>query len=267
MTIRINVVEIIGYVGGLCLAFASLPQIAHTYQTRSMQDIAYSWHITTIVGLILSCIYFLIHDVTAAWVTSFIELGLMLIMLVMKIHLDTCGKSATSVPTESGSHHCKMVDLSIQRDEESGDTFSSTESDDSTHDDSSECSHVLIKTTMVGLDDQLGPALRQSIEQLALRRKQPVEWCQWRMLNGNNKQQSDDDNGDCGGSVQSFTLFAALSDHCIAVHGCRATGLLTVDLKSNVPDPECRRLLIIDIVHCLQALVPPDAKCIIHYIP
>jgi uncharacterized protein with PQ loop repeat len=170
MTVQINVVEIIGYIGGLCLAFASLPQIAHTYQTRSMRDIAYSWHITTIVGLILSCIYFLIHKVTAAWVTSFIELGLMLIMLVMKIHLDTCGKSSVSTP-EGGSHHCKIVALSI-RDEESGDTLSSTESDDSTHDDSSECSHVLIKTTVVGLDDQLGPALKQSHAQ---RRQQ-----QWR---------------------------------------------------------------------------------------
>ncbi|KAG7351320.1 S-adenosylmethionine decarboxylase [Nitzschia inconspicua] len=88
--------EILGYVGGVVLAVALLPQLVHTLKTRSTKDISYGWQLVYLLGLVLNYIYFFIIKATAAWATLTIELLFCIWLLVLKIKIDgfeMCRKS------------------------------------------------------------------------------------------------------------------------------------------------------------------------------
>lgn len=84
--------EILGYVGGIVLAVALLPQVLHTYRTRSTADISYSWQIIYLLGLVLNFVYFVLVGAVAAWVTLTVEMTFASCLLAMKLRLDGCGK-------------------------------------------------------------------------------------------------------------------------------------------------------------------------------
>ena len=62
---ELNAAEILGFVGGVVLAVALLPQVMHTLQTRSTKDISYTWQLIYIFGLILNYVYFVMLKATA----------------------------------------------------------------------------------------------------------------------------------------------------------------------------------------------------------
>jgi uncharacterized protein with PQ loop repeat len=74
--------EILGYVGGIVLAVALIPQVVHTYKTKSTDDIAYGWQAICITGLVLNYVYFVWIEATAAWVTLTVELAFALVPFI-----------------------------------------------------------------------------------------------------------------------------------------------------------------------------------------
>lgn len=82
------IVEAIGYAGGLLIAIAILPQVIHTWRTKSTQDISYGYLTIDIAGCILTYTYFVLKQATAAWVCLTFELACAIFILTMKIHFD-----------------------------------------------------------------------------------------------------------------------------------------------------------------------------------
>lgn len=101
-----DLLELLGYAGGTILAFASLPQVLHTYKTQSTKDISYGWQISTIAGLSLTYVYFLLKNVTAAWVTLTVELVFALLLFGMKLRLDGWGQPKSEPAKEKRYSTC-----------------------------------------------------------------------------------------------------------------------------------------------------------------
>ena len=109
------IVEAIGYAGGLLIAIAILPQVIHTWRTKSTQDISYGYLTIDIAGCILTYTYFVLKQATAAWVCLTFELACAIFILTMKIHFDgscCCDKrikgdrdEVTADDTENSSVH------------------------------------------------------------------------------------------------------------------------------------------------------------------
>jgi S-adenosylmethionine decarboxylase len=97
MTVFIfDATEILGYIGGLVLSFALVPQVVHTYRTQSTRDISYGWQAIYITGLVLNYIYFVLLNATAGWVTLTIELFFALFLTCMKLKIDGCKRVDTT---------------------------------------------------------------------------------------------------------------------------------------------------------------------------
>jgi MtN3 and saliva related transmembrane protein len=92
-----NTTELIGYVGGFILSFALLPQVIHTYRTKSTRDLSYTWQVMYITGLILYYIYLVLVKATAGWVTLTLEVLMAISLLVMKLQNDGCRRPTTNV--------------------------------------------------------------------------------------------------------------------------------------------------------------------------
>ena len=92
---ELDFVEILGYVGGVVLAVALLPQVIKSYNEGSTSDFSYAWQLIYIVGLWLNFAYFIMVNAVAAWVTLIFELAFAHFLLFLKIRLDGCKPSVT----------------------------------------------------------------------------------------------------------------------------------------------------------------------------
>jgi uncharacterized protein with PQ loop repeat len=113
-----NTTELIGYVGGFILSFALLPQVVHTYRTKSTRDLSYTWQVMYITGLILYYIYLVLVEATAGWVTLTLELLMAIFLLVMKLQNDGCRRRPTSIVVDGPEIKPVVDDSRTQHDDE-----------------------------------------------------------------------------------------------------------------------------------------------------
>jgi MtN3 and saliva related transmembrane protein len=78
----------LGYVGGLLMGVAFIPQVWKAWKTKSTKDISYGWQILYLVGCILNYAYLIMVHATAAWIMATIEIFLSILLLIMKINFD-----------------------------------------------------------------------------------------------------------------------------------------------------------------------------------
>ena len=90
VTASSQVVEAIGYTGGLLCAISLFPQVIHTLKTKSTRDISYGYQTIFIAGCILSYAYFVLVGATAAWVCITFELSCAILLFFLKLRFDGC---------------------------------------------------------------------------------------------------------------------------------------------------------------------------------
>uniref|UniRef100_A0A7S1Y593 Adenosylmethionine decarboxylase n=1 Tax=Grammatophora oceanica TaxID=210454 RepID=A0A7S1Y593_9STRA len=124
---EVDYIEIIGYVGGVVLAVALVPQVIKSWKEKSTADISYSWQVIYIVGLWLNFAYFILVDAVAAWVTLLFEIVCAHLLVLLKLRFDGCStrsrghKNSTDMDGEdktessdSETHSCRTsIDPSI----------------------------------------------------------------------------------------------------------------------------------------------------------
>jgi uncharacterized protein with PQ loop repeat len=83
------VMEILGTIGGACIALSLAPQVWKAYSTRSAHDISYVYQGICIVGLTLVNLYSSIHQgLWLVFLPALVELSLIVVLLVLKIRCD-----------------------------------------------------------------------------------------------------------------------------------------------------------------------------------
>ena len=68
-----QLLDVVGYIGGILLAVCTLPQIWHMYSTQSASDLQKRFLILYLVGCILTFAYLVAKNAWAAWVTMTVE--------------------------------------------------------------------------------------------------------------------------------------------------------------------------------------------------
>ena len=79
-----NIYDICGYVAGIFYASSFIPQLYKSYKTKCLDDVSYAWQFIFIIALILSIIYSLHYNLIPIYLTSCIELIMMLLLIFMK---------------------------------------------------------------------------------------------------------------------------------------------------------------------------------------
>jgi len=105
---EVTSIELLGYIGGMVLAVALVPQVYASFKSWSTADLSYGWQCVYILGLLLNFVYFVLVDAVAAWVTLCIEIFFALLLFGLKLKIDGC-KSRASANVESG------VRMSVER--------------------------------------------------------------------------------------------------------------------------------------------------------
>lgn len=100
-SMQINTMEIVGLVAGACTTFSFLPQVIHTWRTKSVEDISLRMYMLLTFGVILWLVYGLYLESLSLILTNSITLILAASILVMKI---VYGRN----PSEKNiDHRCK----------------------------------------------------------------------------------------------------------------------------------------------------------------
>ena len=79
------ILEVIGYIGGLLIAIALLPQIIKAIKTKSTKDLSLLWTFILFTGLVLYDIVAIINRINFLIVFATIEAILTLILIFLKI--------------------------------------------------------------------------------------------------------------------------------------------------------------------------------------
>jgi len=77
-------VSALGWVGGLVNAVCLVPELVSVYNDRQTDQLRYGWLLSYAVGLMSSLVYFILIGVAPAYVTGFVELVNVLLLLGMK---------------------------------------------------------------------------------------------------------------------------------------------------------------------------------------
>lgn len=97
--------DVIAYIGGVLLAICLLPQLHIMWKNRSAADVAVSWTLLYISGLLLTFVYLIRIAALAGWISLLPEIILALVVLGSKFYLDRFGynaeKLAKTVPTNT----------------------------------------------------------------------------------------------------------------------------------------------------------------------
>lgn len=95
---QISFIEIIGLTAGACTTFSFLPQVIHTWRTKSVEDISLRMYLLLTFGVMLWLVYGLYLQSLALILTNSVTLALAASILVMKI---LYGRK----PTQKGFDH------------------------------------------------------------------------------------------------------------------------------------------------------------------
>ena len=77
--------EIIGFIAGLLVAAALLPQVIKSWKTKSTKDISLGWSITSIMGQIMWLVYGVLVSSPSLVIMSAITLVMALSVLYLKL--------------------------------------------------------------------------------------------------------------------------------------------------------------------------------------
>jgi len=80
-----NYTEAIGYLSGILITIALLPQVIKSWKTKSTKDISIPWLLTYNLGLILSIVYGFGISSYPIILTTFVELLMAISLLVLKL--------------------------------------------------------------------------------------------------------------------------------------------------------------------------------------
>ena len=80
----INIYEICGYGAGFMFALSLIPQVYKSYKTKNMEDISYEWQFVFVIALIMGLIYSIHYNLPPLYISSSLELFLMIILIIMK---------------------------------------------------------------------------------------------------------------------------------------------------------------------------------------
>ena len=80
-----DVVDYIGYAGGIILSICLIPQIHKIVKTKHVDNISYIWQILYIIGISLHLGYGIYYDLLPIYIPSIIELFLILVLFILKI--------------------------------------------------------------------------------------------------------------------------------------------------------------------------------------
>ncbi len=83
-----NGYEVLQLVGGLILAFGSIPQIEQIVRTKSAKDLNLATLLSLIVGMSMMEIYAIHENVTMFAITNGISLALATAQLILKIYYE-----------------------------------------------------------------------------------------------------------------------------------------------------------------------------------
>eukprot|EP00578_Thalassiosira_sp_NH16_P026614 CAMPEP_0181089494 /NCGR_PEP_ID=MMETSP1071-20121207/7336_1 /TAXON_ID=35127 /ORGANISM="Thalassiosira sp., Strain NH16" /LENGTH=118 /DNA_ID=CAMNT_0023171453 /DNA_START=21 /DNA_END=377 /DNA_ORIENTATION=- len=77
-------VEVLGWLGGVCIALSLLPQVAKTYNTKSAGDISYAYQTIYIIGCTLVNIYAITYALWPVYIPCLVEETLIITLTIMK---------------------------------------------------------------------------------------------------------------------------------------------------------------------------------------
>lgn len=91
----------LGYTGGGILSLCLIPQIARIVKTRSTRDIAMSWALLYLVGLLLTLTYLIIEDAIAAYIPLTVEIAGSVTIIALKLLYERHPKFSTAAAASS----------------------------------------------------------------------------------------------------------------------------------------------------------------------
>ncbi len=80
--------EIIGYLGGLLIALALIPQLVKTWKTKSAKDISMLWTIILLIGLFLYTVYAIKNMIVPLMIFASLESVMAIALIFLKIKFD-----------------------------------------------------------------------------------------------------------------------------------------------------------------------------------
>jgi MtN3 and saliva related transmembrane protein len=80
-----NVVDSVGYSGGIVLSICLVPQIYQIYKTKQVENISYLWQFMYIIGISLHLYYGVYYNLLPIYIPTIIELCLIIVLLIFKI--------------------------------------------------------------------------------------------------------------------------------------------------------------------------------------
>ncbi|CAN0043739.1 unnamed protein product [Ascophyllum nodosum] len=79
-------VDVVGFVAGLLVSIALVPQIYRAHKRKSAKDLSYSWQVTLAVGVVFQLLYLYHYDLWSAFVPLVGELVLILYLTGLKLY-------------------------------------------------------------------------------------------------------------------------------------------------------------------------------------
>lgn len=90
---NIESLEILGLAAGCCTTLSFLPQVLHTWKTRSVEDISLRMYLLFCLGLTLWLVYGVLIDSFSIIFANVATLALAIPVLIMKIYFTRKNKS------------------------------------------------------------------------------------------------------------------------------------------------------------------------------
>ena len=82
-------VSAFGWVGGLVCAVCLVPELVSVYSHRRTDQLTYGWLLLYALGLLASLVYFVLIGAVPAYVTGFVELVNVVLLLGMKLWFES----------------------------------------------------------------------------------------------------------------------------------------------------------------------------------
>lgn len=77
--------EVVGFIAGILVASALLPQVVKSWKTKSTQDISLSWSVTSLAGQVMWIIYGIMISSYSLVIMSTITLVMAISVLYLKL--------------------------------------------------------------------------------------------------------------------------------------------------------------------------------------
>jgi uncharacterized protein with PQ loop repeat len=87
------VIDALGYAGGSIVASSAPLQLYKSYITQKTGDIAWTWILSYITGILLIFVYAILLDLPPVYIPLCLEITSSSLLLMLKIKLDLLGKA------------------------------------------------------------------------------------------------------------------------------------------------------------------------------